>query len=70
MNPLIPHLLDGPGGHRGLLLCLVKRGVWVCVVPTAPGGLPGLGMMPRYAQADLLPDFKSPIRLQKEDFRD
>lgn len=35
-------------------------------VPTAPGGLPGLGVMPRYAQADLLPDFKPPVGLQKQ----
>lgn len=51
-------------------VCLVRVCVrfMVWVVPTAPGGLPGLGMMPRYAQADLLPDFKPPVGLQKQDF--
>lgn len=38
----------------------------VSVVPTAPGGLPGLRVMPRYAQADLLPNFKPPVGLQKQ----
>lgn len=72
MNPLIPHLLRVPTGHGGLVLCLMKcvLCVWFMgsVVPTAPGRLPGLRVMPRYAQADLLPDFKPPVGLRKEDF--
>lgn len=75
MNPLIPHLFGVPGGHRGAAamlsgVCCVCAcvGFGVSVVPTAPGGLPGLGVMPRYAQADLLPDFEPPVGLQEEDF--